>query len=117
MPVAAYYLHDPAAPRPNSPTRMGTNVLLERRGRLVLVRDDTLLRPGQTYLLGLVERDGVKLVIPVGGDRPLTSSPGQSTPWTDYPAVASMLTALEAIAPSPGWEDVLQAHGSLPRLG
>ena len=89
----------------------------EGRGRLVLVRDDTLLRPGQTYLLGLVERGGVKLVIPVGGDRPLTSSPGQSTPWTDYPAVASMLTALEAIAPSPGWEDVLQAHGSLPRLG
>ena len=23
MPVATYYLHDPAAPRPNSPTRMG----------------------------------------------------------------------------------------------
>lgn len=36
MPVAAYYLHDPAAPRPNSPTRMGTNVLLECRGRLLL---------------------------------------------------------------------------------
>lgn len=36
MPVAAYYLHDPAAPRPNSPTRMGTNVLLECCGRLLL---------------------------------------------------------------------------------
>lgn len=36
MPVATYYLHDPAAPRPNSPTRMGTNVLLECRGRLLL---------------------------------------------------------------------------------
>lgn len=36
MPVAAYYLHDPAAPKPNSPTRMGTNVLLECRGRLLL---------------------------------------------------------------------------------
>ena len=36
MPVAAYYLHDPAEQRPNSPTRMGTNVLLECRGRLLL---------------------------------------------------------------------------------
>ena len=36
MPVATYYLHDPAAPKPNSPTRMGTNVLLECRGRLLL---------------------------------------------------------------------------------
>ena len=36
MPVAAYYLHDPAAPKPNSPPRMGTNVLLECRGRLLL---------------------------------------------------------------------------------
>lgn len=38
MAIARYYCNDPAAPRPNLPTRMGTNVLLEWDGKLLLER-------------------------------------------------------------------------------
>lgn len=38
MPVATYYLNDPNAPKPNSPTHIGTNVLLEYDGKLLLER-------------------------------------------------------------------------------
>ena len=34
--IAKYYLNDPSAPKPNSPTRIGTNVYLEYDGRLLL---------------------------------------------------------------------------------
>lgn len=36
MAIAKYYLNRPDAPRPNSPTRIGTNVLLEWGGKLLL---------------------------------------------------------------------------------
>lgn len=36
MGYATYYLNDPAAPRPNRPVRLGTNVLLLWQGRLLL---------------------------------------------------------------------------------
>ena len=34
--IAKYYLNDPAAPKPNSPTRIGTNAYLEYDGKLLL---------------------------------------------------------------------------------
>ena len=36
--VGRYYLNDPNAPKPNSPTHIGTNVLLEWKGKLLLER-------------------------------------------------------------------------------
>ncbi len=36
MPIGRYYLNDPRAPKPNSPTRIGTNVYLEWEGKLLL---------------------------------------------------------------------------------
>lgn len=38
MTVGTYYLNDPNAPKPNSPTHIGTNVLLEFDGKLLLER-------------------------------------------------------------------------------
>ena len=38
MVVGTYYRNDPNAPKPNSPTHIGTNVLLEHDGRLLLER-------------------------------------------------------------------------------
>lgn len=38
MSVGRYYLNDPNAPKPNSPTHIGTNVLLEYDGKLLLER-------------------------------------------------------------------------------
>lgn len=38
MTVGRYYLNDPNAPKPNSPTHIGTNVLLEWEGKLLLER-------------------------------------------------------------------------------
>lgn len=38
MAVGTYYLNDPNAPKPNSPTHIGTNVLLEYDGKLLLER-------------------------------------------------------------------------------
>lgn len=36
MAIGTYYLNDPKAPKPNSPTRIGTNVYLEWNGKLLL---------------------------------------------------------------------------------
>lgn len=36
MAYAVYYLHDPSAPKPNRPTRLGVNVLLTWKGKLLL---------------------------------------------------------------------------------
>ncbi len=36
MAIATYYLKDPKAPKPNSPTHIGTNVYLEWQDRLLL---------------------------------------------------------------------------------
>lgn len=38
MAVGTYYRNDPNAPKPNSPTHIGTNVLLEYDGKLLLER-------------------------------------------------------------------------------
>ena len=38
MHIASYYLNDPNAPKPNSPTHIGTNVYLEWEGKLLLER-------------------------------------------------------------------------------
>lgn len=38
MNIATYYLNDPNAPKPNSPTHIGTNVYLEWEGKLLLER-------------------------------------------------------------------------------
>lgn len=38
MSVGTYYRNDPNAPKPNSPTHIGTNVLLEFDGKLLLER-------------------------------------------------------------------------------
>ena len=38
MSVGRYYLNDPNAPKPNSPTHIGTNVLFEYDGKLLLER-------------------------------------------------------------------------------
>ncbi|MGM9650807.1 MAG: NUDIX domain-containing protein [Faecousia sp.] len=38
MPIATYYLHDPAAPKPNLPTHYGANVWLVWQDRLLLER-------------------------------------------------------------------------------
>ena len=38
MNIATYYCNDPAAPKPNAPTRIGTNVLLQFGGKLLLER-------------------------------------------------------------------------------
>ncbi len=38
MQIATYYLNHPDAPKPNSPTHIGTNVYLEWEGKLLLER-------------------------------------------------------------------------------
>lgn len=38
MGFAAYYLHDPNAPKPNRPAHLGVNVLIEWDGKLLLER-------------------------------------------------------------------------------
>lgn len=62
MPVARYYLNDPAAPKPNNPTHIGTNVYLEYDGRLLLERRwdcdqwgliGGRLRNGESYQRGI----------------------------------------------------------------
>ena len=63
MPVARYYLNDPAAPKPNNPTHIGTNVYLEYDGRLLLERfnayeqmlRDTASELYESYFGGLLE--------------------------------------------------------------
>lgn len=62
MAVGTYYLNDPNAPKPNSPTRIGTNVLLQWEGKLLLEQrwDCGLwglpggrLRKGEDYAVGI----------------------------------------------------------------
>ena len=74
MAVGTYYLNDPGAPKPNSPTRIGTNVCLEWDGRLLLEKrwDCDLwglpggrLKKGEPYILGIArelwEETGIRL--------------------------------------------------------
>lgn len=62
MPVGTYYCNDPNAPKPNSPTRIGTNVLLEWEGKLLLEQrwdcgfwglPGGRLRKGEDYSVGI----------------------------------------------------------------
>lgn len=62
MDIATYYCNDPAAPKPNSPTHIGTNVLLQWDGRLLLERRTDCgkwgliggrLRNGERYTAGI----------------------------------------------------------------
>lgn len=62
MDIGTYYLNDPAAPKPNSPTHIGTNVLLEWDGKLLLERrwdcgfwglPGGRLRKGEDYAAGI----------------------------------------------------------------
>ena len=62
MAVGTYYRNDPKAPRPNSPTRIGTNVLLEWEGKLLLEQrwdcgfwglPGGRLRKGEDYAVGI----------------------------------------------------------------
>lgn len=55
MKIAEYYCNDPAAPKPNAKTRIGTNVLLQWNGRLLLERRWDC---GQWGLVGGRLRDG-----------------------------------------------------------
>lgn len=74
MAVGTYYLNDPNAPKPNSPTRIGTNVYLEWNGKLLLERrwDCDLwglpggrLKKGESYHHGIArelwEETGIRL--------------------------------------------------------
>ena len=74
MNIATYYCNDPAAPRPNAPTRIGTNVLLQFGGRLLLERRTDCgkwgllggrLRNGERYAAGIArevrEETGISL--------------------------------------------------------
>ena len=63
MSVGRYYLNDPAAPKPNSPTRMGTNMYLEPGGRLLLEKRwdceewglvGGRLKKGEAYVQGIL---------------------------------------------------------------
>lgn len=60
--IAKYYLNDPNAPKPNAATRIGTNVLLECGGRLLLEQRwdcgawglvGGRLRNGESYARGI----------------------------------------------------------------
>ena len=60
--IAKYYLNDPTAPKPNSPTRIGTNVYLQYDGKLLLERRwdcgawglvGGRLRNGESYAKGI----------------------------------------------------------------
>ena len=62
MAVGTYYLNDPNAPKPNSPTHIGTNVLLEWEGKLLLEKrwdcgfwglPGGRLRKGEAYATGI----------------------------------------------------------------
>lgn len=62
MAVGTYYLNDPKAPRPNSPTRIGTNVYLEWDSKLLLEQRwdcgawgliGGRLRSGESYARGI----------------------------------------------------------------
>lgn len=77
MSIARFYLNDPAAPKPNRPTHLGANVLLEWDGKLLLERRrdcDTwglpgggmkpLEQPEQCVARELFEETGIRLQKP-----------------------------------------------------
>ena len=62
MDIARYYCNDPQAPKPNSPTHIGANVLLQWDGRLLLERRTDCgkwgmvggrLKKGERYTAGI----------------------------------------------------------------
>ena len=74
MAIGTYYLNDPKAPKPNSPTRIGTNVYLEWDGKLLLEKrwdcdmwglPGGRLKKGESYFQGisreLWEETGIRL--------------------------------------------------------
>ncbi len=74
MAIGHYYLNDPNAPKPNSPTRMGTNVYLEWDGKLLLEKrwdcemwglPGGRLKKGESYTHGIArelwEESGIRL--------------------------------------------------------
>jgi len=75
MAIASYYLNDPNAPKPNSPTRIGTNVFLEWDGKLLLEKrwdcDEWgliggRLKSGESYAQGIARevREETGIVLP-----------------------------------------------------
>ena len=74
MAIGTYYLNDPNAPTPNSPTRIGTNVCLECKGKLLLEKrwdcemwglPGGRLKKGERYSQGIArelwEESGIRL--------------------------------------------------------
>ena len=74
MAIGQYYLNDPNAPTPNSPTRIGTNVYLEWDGKLLLEKrwdcdmwglPGGRLKKGESYAHGIArelwEESGIRL--------------------------------------------------------
>jgi len=74
MSVGQYYLNDPTAPKPNSPTRIGTNVFLEWNGKLLLEKrwdcdmwglPGGRLKKGESYAHGIArelrEETGIRI--------------------------------------------------------
>ena len=74
MAIGTYYLNDPNAPKPNSPTRIGTNVYLEWQGKLLLEKrwdcemwglPGGRLKKGEPYQRGIArelwEETGIRL--------------------------------------------------------
>lgn len=74
MAVGTYYLNDPNAPKPNSPTRIGTNVYLQWDGKLLLEKrwdcemwglPGGRLNKGESYTHGIArevwEETGIRL--------------------------------------------------------
>lgn len=74
MAIARYYLNDPNAPKPNSPTRVGTNVFLEWEDKLLLEKRwdceewgllGGRLKNGESYVQGIArelrEESGILL--------------------------------------------------------
>ncbi len=73
--IAKYYLNDPNAPKPNSPTRIGTNVYLQWENKLLLERrwdcgawglPGGRLRNGERYAQGIARelREETGIVLP-----------------------------------------------------
>ncbi len=74
MAIGQYFLNDPIAPKPNSPTRIGTNVYLEWEGKLLLEKrwdcemwglPGGRLNKGESYTHGIArevwEETGIRL--------------------------------------------------------
>ncbi len=74
MAIGTYYLNDPNAPKPNSPTRIGTNVYLQWDNKLLLEKrwdcdmwglPGGRLKKGESYVAGIArelrEESGINL--------------------------------------------------------